>query len=60
MEPPTKIATRDTMRDTRAPWMIRLRMSRPSLSVPRGYAMVPPSCQNGALNRLARDPFKGS
>ncbi len=40
--------------------MIRLRMSRPSLSVPSGYSRLPPSCQAGAFNRLASEPFKGS
>src|SRR2546428_11326278 len=35
-------------------------MSRPSLSVPRRWAELPPSCQTGGLSRLASDPFSGS
>src|SRR2546422_344716 len=58
--PPTKTAIADTVRDTRAPWISRLRMSRPSLSVPRRWAELPPSCQTGGLSRLASDPFSGS
>src|SRR5262245_984167 len=58
--PPTKIAMADTVRDTRAPWINRLKMSRPSLSVPRRWAELPPSCQTGGLSRLASDPFSGS
>src|SRR5215470_7474613 len=50
----------DTVRDTRAPWISRLRMSRPSLSVPRRWAELPPSCQTGGLSRLASDPLSGS
>src|SRR5678815_493958 len=40
--------------------MSRLRMSRPSLSVPRRWAELPPSCHTGGLRRLASDPFNGS
>src|SRR5262245_50152334 len=58
--PPTKIATSETTSETRAPWMIRLRMSRPSLSVPSGYSMLPPCCQAGGFSRLASEPFNGS
>src|SRR2546426_3807843 len=58
--PPTKIAIADTVRDTRAPWISRLRMSRPSLSVPRRWAELPPSCQTGGVSRLASDPLSGS
>src|SRR5262245_43522588 len=58
--PPTKMAIADTVKDTRAPWISRLRMSRPSLSVPRRRVELPPSCQTGGLGRLASDPFSGS
>ena len=58
--PPTKIATIETIRDTRAPWIIRLRMSRPSLSVPSGCSIDPPCCHAGGLSRLASEPFSGS
>src|SRR4030095_11788143 len=40
--------------------MSRLRMSRPSLSVPRRWVALPPSCQTGGVSRLASDPFSGS
>src|SRR5439155_1979103 len=40
--------------------MSRLRMSRPSLSVPRRWLAVPPSCQTGGVSRLARAPLSGS
>src|SRR5262244_862882 len=58
--PPTKIAIADTVRETRAPWINRLRMSRPSLSVPRRWVALPPSCHTGGLSRFASDPFNGS
>src|SRR5215510_5746896 len=58
--PPTKIAIADTVSDTRAPWISRLRMSRPSLSVPRRWVALPPSCHTGGLSRFASDPFNGS
>src|SRR5215510_9878157 len=35
-------------------------MSRPSLSVPRRWAELPPSCQTGGLSRLASEPLSGS
>src|SRR5262249_4822092 len=35
-------------------------MSRPSLSVPRRWAELPPSCQTGGLSRLASEPRSGS
>src|SRR3989442_15350910 len=35
-------------------------MARPSLSVPRRCAELPPSCHTGGLRRLASDPFNGS
>src|SRR4029453_1541357 len=40
--------------------MSRLRMSRPSLSVPRRWAVFPPSCQTGGVSRLESEPFSGS
>src|SRR5262249_35182864 len=40
--------------------MRRLKMSRPSLSVPRRWAELPPSCQTGGLSRFASEPFSGS
>src|SRR4030095_10369593 len=40
--------------------MSRLRMSRPSLSVPRRWAELPPSCQTGRVSSRARAPVSGS
>src|SRR6185436_5907547 len=40
--------------------MSRLKMSRPSLSVPRRWAVLPPSCQTGGVSRLESEPFSGS
>ena len=51
MKPPTATAAIPAAMETRAPWMIRLVMSRPSRSVPRGCANVPPACQNGGIRR---------
>src|SRR5262245_54305140 len=45
--PPTVRARAATIRLIRAPWIRRLRMSRPKASVPRMYFMLPPSSQNG-------------
>src|SRR6185436_5743309 len=40
--------------------MIRLRMSRPSLSVPSRCCALPPSCHTGGFRRLASEPRSGS
>jgi hypothetical protein len=60
MIPPTKIATSETVSETRAPWIRRLRLSRPSLSVPSRLSVEPPTCQTGGRRRLASDPLRGS
>ena len=41
--PPTPRVTPATMREIRAPKMMRLRMSRPNLSVPSRYSALPPA-----------------
>ena len=51
MTPPTATAARPAAMDTRAPWMMRLVMSRPSRSVPSGWASLPPSCHAGGSRR---------
>ncbi len=58
MPPATRVPISPTISDTRAPWISRLRMSRPWKSVPSGVATLPPSIQNGGANISA--PFTGS
>jgi len=45
--PPAVSASAATSRLTRAPWIKRLRMSRPKWSVPSRYLTLPPSIQAG-------------
>src|SRR6185295_3468081 len=56
--PATSVPISPTISDTRAPWIRRLRMSRPRKSVPRGVTELPPSIQRGGSNTLA--PLTGS
>src|SRR5688572_645675 len=58
MAPATSVPMRPTMSETRAPWISRLRMSRPWKSVPSGASVLPPSIQNGGANIVA--PCTGS
>src|SRR5712692_3297376 len=58
MLPATSVPISPTISDTRAPWIRRLRMSRPWKSVPSGVVQLPPSIQNGGSNTFA--PFTGS
>ena len=52
--------TAETPRETRAPQMRRLRMSRPRLSVPRMYAGFPPSRKAGGVSFCGRAIRVGS
>src|SRR5438093_10698428 len=56
--PATSVPISPTISDTRAPWIRRLRMSRPRKSVPSGVIELPPSIHRGGSNTLA--PFTGS
>src|SRR2546427_1623149 len=58
MLPATSVPISPTISDTRAPWIRRLRMSRPWKSVPSSVAARPPSIQNGGSNTFA--PCTGS
>src|SRR5688500_3891085 len=53
MPPATSVPMSPTISDTRAPWISRLRMSRPWKSVPSGADHFPPSIQNGGSNMSA-------
>ena len=50
----TATAAIPTMREMRAPWMMRLRMSRPTWSVPSTWAALPASAQTGGVKRRIR------
>ena len=52
--PPMSTATAPVRREMRAPWITRLRMSRPNSSVPNGWG------REGALNWSARFWTSGS
>src|SRR5437899_2755947 len=58
MLPATSVPISPTISDTRAPWIRRLRMSRPWKSVPSSVVARPPSIQNGGSNTFA--PCTGS
>src|SRR5881628_1319862 len=58
MLPATSVPISPTISDTRAPWIRRLRMSRPWKSVPSSVIARPPSIQNGGSNTFA--PCTGS
>src|SRR6266508_228706 len=58
MLPATSVPISPTINDTRAPWIRRLRMSRPWKSVPSSVIARPPSIQNGGSNTCA--PCTGS
>src|SRR6266545_2744737 len=58
MLPATSVPISPTISDTRAPWIKRLRMSRPWKSVPSSVIARPPSIQNGGSNTFA--PCTGS
>ena len=53
-------ASTPTSSEMRAPWMMRLRMSRPTWSVPSGYAALPPGAQTGGVKRRMRLCVAGS
>ena len=59
MMPPTKMPTSEMVSETRAPYMMRLRMSRPIRSVPSGYFQVPPK-NTGGCRRSLTEPCTGS
>src|SRR5213594_3714529 len=47
----TNTADTPTISEIRAPWTIRLSTSRPTWSVPSGYAALPPVCHTGGVKR---------
>ena len=52
--PPSRIDKAATDREMRVPTMMRLKISRPCRSVPRGYSLLPPSIKTGAMPRARR------
>ena len=48
------------MVETRAPYITRLSMSRPWMSVPNGYSHVPPDMKTGGMPLARRLPRTGS
>src|SRR5262245_2954675 len=53
--PPARSAAAATIRLTRAPWISRLKTSRPSTSVPSRYLVLPPSCHAGGESLSGSD-----
>src|SRR5262245_34715214 len=53
--PPARSAAAATIRLTRAPWISRLKTSRPSTSVPSRYLALPPSCHAGGESLSGSD-----
>ena len=49
-----------TSSEMRAPWITRLSTSRPTWSVPSGYAALPPACHTGGVKRRSSDCLAGS
>src|SRR3972149_8859670 len=60
MTAPRNTLLKLTTRETLAPWIRRLRMSRPNRSVPSKLAEVPPSIHAGGARRRGRSCSNGS